>query len=143
MLFCLIVVQVMNLKLTEEVEKLETMLKLQSSINKDLHQVLCIKLYCIECCVVQCCVVSCCIVFYSVVFDCIRLYCTSSTVLNLFNFDVLNATYSALKYVQGRTLHHIKYSDYFCSDILRVKLFNLFNSITKTMLVKALRKILL
>ena len=33
----------MNLKLTEEVEKLETMLKLQSSINKDLHQVL----YCI------------------------------------------------------------------------------------------------
>ena len=52
MLFCLIVVQVMNLKLTEEVEKLETMLKLQSSINKDLHQVLCIKLYCIECCVV-------------------------------------------------------------------------------------------
>ena len=34
-------VQVMNLKLTDEVEKLETMLKLQSSINKDLHQVWC------------------------------------------------------------------------------------------------------
>ena len=32
-------VQVMNLKLTDEVEKLETVLKLQSSINKDLHQV--------------------------------------------------------------------------------------------------------
>ena len=33
-------VQVMNLKLTEEVEKLENMLKLQSAINKDLHKVI-------------------------------------------------------------------------------------------------------
>ena len=33
-------VQVMNLQLTEEVEKLENMLKLQSSINKDLHKVI-------------------------------------------------------------------------------------------------------
>ena len=47
--FFYFVVQVMNLKLTEEVEKLETMLKLQSSINKDLHQVLD--------CVVLCCIV--------------------------------------------------------------------------------------
>ena len=31
-------VQVMNLKLTEEVERFESMLKLQSGINKDLHK---------------------------------------------------------------------------------------------------------
>lgn len=31
-------VQIMNLRLTEEVERLESMLKLQSGINKDLHQ---------------------------------------------------------------------------------------------------------
>mgnify|MGYP006114726551 FL=1 len=34
----LIQVQVMNLKLTEEVERFESMLKLQSGINRDLHK---------------------------------------------------------------------------------------------------------
>ena len=38
-LYLLVLAQVMNLQLTEEVEKLENMLKLQSSINKDLHKV--------------------------------------------------------------------------------------------------------
>ena len=32
------VTQVMNLKLTEEVERFESMLKLQSGINRDLHK---------------------------------------------------------------------------------------------------------
>ena len=77
MLFWLIIVQVMNLKLTEEVEKLETMLKLQSSINKDLHQVLsdCVALNCIVLSVVLYCVVLYSVVLYCIVLYCIVLYC--------------------------------------------------------------------